>query len=378
MDSALDQHGALAAALDADTILVNSRLRLLPAPQQELVLAHEYIHALQLAQPGNDPVTALEAEAWSEARALVEGRAVNVRGRGHGPLFALAVIDREAHPDADNWYGDSDAEPIGNQETVSVDAVEAVRRPSLEVILDKILAHPGTTDVIIVAHGTALGLSVRLVSGSEVRGRVEAINALGRDTASSVALDDETTLRMPAISEADAATTTMLTVARVRTLREKMNRVRGMNLSHVAFRACNMGNHDTLAAFKEFFRCRSVSAPDMRDTYGHIDPGNRESDMDHWARRQRDRGRHVFVEGAAGDQVGLATRGGEGHDTDYSIHFAHQSAQGLTDWMALHLRDGYTRGRIYYHGMFRTSAGSTEPRVLFIRDADFLSHLVRV
>ncbi|MDX1980949.1 MAG: DUF4157 domain-containing protein, partial [Bryobacteraceae bacterium] len=382
-DRFLAANKAIAMAIDSHTIVAGSTLAALTPRRRQLVLAHELAHLLQLARPGSDPVSLIEEEAWEAAAAWISGRSYKIRGRARKPLCALAIIDRTAHPDADNWYGVSTAEPIGNRETVAVDRVRALRSITIESILDEILARPGTRDVIIVSHGTSLGLSVRLIPGSEVRGRVEAVSALSRDTATPIESEFGSGTH-PALSDASAAEITMLSESRVRSLRSRMNRVRDMGLNHVAFRACNMGQSvDVLTTMKEFFGCASVSAPSLRDTYGHLDP-RIEDDIPAWRRTQESHGWHVHVENfgptiyAIPNPTAIATRGGDGHDTTYSTRFAAQSREAVRSWVGFHLRDGYDRGNIYYHGMFVSAPEDGRPRVLFIRDHDFLSRLVRV
>src|ERR1051325_3689537 len=92
VDDYLGSEGAIAQAVDQNTILIGSGAFGMNIFDQRILLLHELAHVHQLAKPGNDPVRSLEDEAWEAAHAWTAGRVYRVRGRARHPMNALAIV----------------------------------------------------------------------------------------------------------------------------------------------------------------------------------------------------------------------------------------------------------------------------------------------
>ena len=288
--------------------------------------------------------------------------------------MVTAFVDTEAHPAALPWYSAGRTEPAGTARALSVTRAVGISNISLDVVLDRILAHCSRRDdVIIVGHGREGGLSMRLVAGSEGRARAELIGLLAADRPTQ----DPLLGTMPPTPVARAAPVCQLSETQVTQLRAKMNRVRALNLNHVAFRACKMGGWpDVLRGYKPFFGCQIVSAPDLRDTYGTIPPGAPRANMDHWI-AQHSRHRHMVVYGVSPDRIAISTAGGQTDDHTYTVSFACESSEALANWTTRYL--GATSATAFpYHGQWRTHAGTNEAQIIFVGDPQYNSHIVVV
>ena len=375
IDKYLGTQGALAQAVDRNTLLVNSNVLGMSPFSRRLIFLHELAHLEQLATPGNDPIRALEAEAWEAAHAWMDGRCYRIRGRARAPLNAIAIVQGGAkgHPHAPLWYKSSPVEPIGNKSTVSVEDVTLLESITIEAVLDQIIASKGTTEVVLVSHGDGSGLALRLRNGSTAGAERAVILALSADRPGVEVSFDKTKLTTPTKSEKDVADLTRLGEPEVRTLRAKMNQVRSMKLKHVAFRACNMGiSPDTLQAFRNFFGAASVSAPTEFDSYGKFSPSIG-GDVEAWAKLKRKKGYHISVDG----QVAFGTK-----DTDsplvYTIVASAASEDAFRAWVRKHIVEGgWGIDGLIYHGMkVRHASTPTSPNVLFVRDTQFISSIV--
>jgi hypothetical protein len=375
VDKYLDTQGALAQAVDRNTLLVNSNVLGMSPFSRRLIFLHELAHLEQLATPGNDPIRALEAEAWEAAHAWMDGRCYRIRCRARTPLNAIAIVQGGAkgHPHAPLWYKSSPVEPIGNKSTVSVEDVTVLESITMEAVLDQIIASKGTTEVVLVSHGGGSGLALPLRNGSTAGAERAVILALSADRPGEEVSFDGTKLKTPTKSEKDVADLTRLGEPQVRTLRTKMNQVRSMKLKHVAFRACNMGiSPDTLQAFRAFFGAASVSAPTEFDSYGKFSPSIG-GDVEAWAKIKRKNGYHMSVDG----QVAFGTK-----DTDsplvYTIVASAASKDAFRAWVGKHIVEGgWGTNGLIYHGMkVRHGSSPTSPNVFFVRDTQFISSIV--
>ena len=286
--------------------------------------------------------------------------------------MATVIIDAAAHAHAADWYNSHRGEPAGNGLTLTGDTVVPLRNLTIDSVLDEILRRARSGgDVVLVCHARDLGLALPLITGSAVRARSEAIGQLAIDQPT-----DDPVIPTPAISAAQAAPVLMMSEAQVAALRVKMNRVRALHLRHVALRGCNVGTwSDTLPIYKRFFGCSSLSGPRLRDTYGVIDPGAPVADLTRWGAHHNHW--HTFFDGPSGNQVGVATHGGDTEEHSYQIALAYQTAQGLQDWGTRHL-NGAVSAAFFYHGMWLTSATPGSPRIYFIGDSDYADHLTVV
>jgi hypothetical protein len=282
---------------------------------------------------------------------------------------AIVLIDAAAHAHAADWYSSGRGDPSGNGLTLTGDTVLPLHNLTIDTVLDEIIRRARSGgDVILVCHARDMGLALPLITGGPVRARTEAIGQLAIDQPTA-----DPVLPTPAISAAEAAPVLMMSEAQVAALRVKMNQVRALRLRHVALRGCNVGTwSDTLPIYKRFFGCGSLSGPRMRDTYGAIDPGAPMADLTRWSSQHNHW--HIFYDGSTGNQVALATTGGQSEEHSYQIALAYQTTQGLQDWGTRHLR-GAVSGSFFYHGMWETSAAPGSPRIHFVGDADYASHL---
>jgi hypothetical protein len=377
VDSYLQSQGALAQAVDRETVLASSSVLDMSSFDRRVILLHELAHVQQMATPGNDPVRALEAEAWEAAYAWLEGRPFRIRGRARAPLNAIAIIQGGAkgHPHAPAWYQASPVEPIGNKSTIKVEGTTLLESINLEAILDQIISSKAT-EVVIVCHGDGSGLAIPLRQGATVGAVKEAITILSADRRG----EEEPELAggaktvTPARSDEDASVVTKLREPEVKTLRAKMNQVRGMKLKHVAFRACNMGisPRETMKTFRSFFGAASVSAPTEFDSYGRFSPSIG-GDQEAWARSKKRDHFEVSVSG----RVAFGTRD-KANPVEYDIVANAASRDLFRAWVSEHVGDGaWGANGLVYHGVkVRHRASPTAPTVYFVRDIEFILSIV--
>jgi hypothetical protein len=375
VDRYLETQGAVAQAVDRNNVLLSSNLFGMSPFKRRLIFLHELAHLEQLATPGNDPLRALEAEAWEAAQAWMEGRSYQIRGRARAPLNAIAIVQggTKGHPHAPPWYKSSPVEPIGNKSTISVKDVTLLEKITLEAVLDQIIASKGTTEVVLVSHGSGSGLALPLRDGSTAGAEREVIFALSADRpGEDVGIDGTTKIKTPKISEKAVADLTRLAESQVTTLRTKMNQVRSMKLKHVAFRACNMGiSPETMQAFRTFFGAASVSAPKEFDSYGKFSPSIG-GDVEAWAKAKRKNAYQISID----DQVAFGTKNTE-NPLVYTIEARGASKDAFRAWVRKHIVDGgWGPDGVIFHGVKALHPLSNSPSVYFVRDAEFISGIV--
>jgi hypothetical protein len=374
VDGYLATEGAIAQAVDRHTILLRSSVFEMSPSDQLVLLSHELAHLQQLAQPGQDPVRALEDEAWEAAHAWMAGRTYRVRGRTRRRLDAIAIIQggQRGHPAAPSWYEGNPVEPIGNGSTITVKDVTVTKDMTLDSVLDVIIQKK-QTEVVVVCHGWSEGLALPLVAGSRMNGgaQKDQLFPLSADGNSKDQLDGG--LRLPVRSDKDVADQARLFEDQVKALRVKMNQVRGLKLEHVAFRSCDMGlDVDTLQAFRNFFGAQSVSAPKKLDSYGAFTAESGAGVAD-WANLKRKRGFRLAMDRG----VAFGTR-----RTDsalaYQIVCRAPDDKTFAAWVRAHVTDHVDRYRkVVYHGMMDLTVPASEaPYIYFVRDASFISNIV--
>lgn len=376
-DRYLESEGAIAQALDNSSIRISSKLLKLSPARQQLILLHELAHLHQLAAPGNDPVRALEAEAWDAAYAWIEGRSFTIRGKANSPLNAMAIIQggKEGHPHAPIWYSRSPIEPIGDKSTITVKKVAIHEAITLETVLDQMLAAKGETEFVVVCHGSGAGLKLHLQRGSTAGAEKDVIFQLASDRPGKELAIDGSTSVTPTKTDEDLATLTRLSQTQVAALRAKMNQVRNLQLKHVAFRACNMGiSPDTMEAFQKFFGAASVSAPVAFDSYGRFAPVIGVN-VEAWAKAKRKSGFHVSIDGG----VAAGTRDA-GSALVYNILAASHTKEEFRAWVKNHIVDGgWGSTGVIYHGVKVLHTLSVNaPSVYFVRDQEFIDGLVNL
>src|SRR5262249_15375623 len=153
--------------------------------------------------------------------------------------------------------------------------VDVIPAPTMEVILDRIIASKGAREVLIVCHGTMESLDIPITAGTVAKATEANIRSLANDQDREERGPNNERIKKPAISDQGVIDNTEMTVIQqVRSIRIKMNVVRAMKLKHVAFRACNLGSApvEALQAFRDFFGAMSISAPRDYDSYAKIYP----------------------------------------------------------------------------------------------------------
>lgn len=372
VDGYLSMEGAMAQAVNRNTILLHSSVFELGASDQQLVMLHECAHLRQMATPGNDPIRALEEEAWEAADAWMAGRPYRVRGRARRPLNALAIIQggERGHPFAPPWYRSNPVEPIGNSSQIVVKDVTVLEDMTLDSIMDVII-RAKQTEILVVCHGWSEGLAIPLMKGRGITGGAQRqqIFPLSADRAF-----EDGGIKTPIISAKDVADQAHMSEQQVTALRAKMNQIRALSLAHVAFRACDMGQStDSLQAFRNFFGAKSVSAPQLEDSYGQFSPligGG----LDSWAKAKRKEGFRVSVD----RQVGFGIKNTA--PLVYKIVSKAADVKAFNAWVKVHITDRVALDRVVvYHGMILPPdqiSSPTAPPVFFIRDSTFISNVV--
>jgi len=371
-DDYLSKEGAIAQAINRNTLVLHSSLFSISASDQFLILLHELAHLVQLANPGNDPVRALEDEAWEAAHAWMNGKVYRVRGKARKRLNALAIIqggDR-GHPSAPPWYKSNPVEPLGNGSTITVKDTEVIKDMTFEAVLDVIIKKK-QSEIVIVCHGWSEGLALPLMAGGATAGgaQKQQIFPLSADGN----LKSEGGVKAPVRSDKDVGDLAHLSEEKVKTLRGKMNQIRGLALSHVAFRSCDMGqDSDSLQAFRNFFGAKSVSAPKLFDSYGEFTAliGTNVPD---WAKgkRQKEGFRIAIDQGVA-----FGTKRTDS-PTAYKIICRAPDKKTLASWVKTHISDLAGSDSVVYHGMMDLGVANPEaPYIYFVRDKSFVSNIV--
>ena len=372
VDGHLSREGAIAQAVDRNTILLHSSVFGMSVSEQLLIILHEWAHLQQMAWPGNDPVRALEEEAWEAAHAWTAGRTYRVRGKARRPLNALAIIQggERGHPFAPPWYSSNPVEPIGNRSQIIVKDVSVLKDMTLESVMDAIVREK-QKEILLVCHGWTDGLALPLMEGGGITGGAQRQQIFPLSADRSF---DDGGMKTPVRSVKDVADQAHLSEEQVITLRAKMNQIRDLKLEHVAFRACDMGQStDSLQAFRNFFGAKSVSAPRLEDTYGQfrsvVGAG-----VEDWAKAKRKEGFHVSID--RGVAFGIKST----KPLVYLIVSKAPDDKALTAWVRAHIADRVGLDRVVvYHGMVvppEQVANPNAPMVNFIRDDSFISNIV--
>jgi len=370
----LAAEGAVAQAIDQETILLSLSVFRMSADERRLILLHELAHLRQLANAGNDPTRALEEEAWEAAHAWSAGRSYRVRGRARGPLNATAIIQggKRGHPSAPPWYSSNPVEPIGNKSTITVKKVVVQEDMAIESIMDAIIQEKDK-EVVIVCHGLASGLLIPFIAGSKFFAVHDPVIKLASDHAGTVG-----GINLPVY--ADNAVANQLSEADVKRLRLKMNQVRALKLEHVAFRACDMGQSPdgTMVSFKELFGPKSLSAPKLLDTYGTFKAEINER-VEAWAKQKREREKfRVWIDRGVAFGVKLWAK----DTTQFEIICRAPDNKTFAAWVMAHIADRPgTDNEVVFHGMMEKMESAADPNTpieYFVRDAAFIANIVNI
>ena len=101
VDRYLESESAIAQAVDRDTIVLSSSVFALPKTERRTIILHELAHVQQLARGGNDPVSALEDEAWEAAETWSAGKPFEIRGRCELDVQRADLLARLGQADRD-------------------------------------------------------------------------------------------------------------------------------------------------------------------------------------------------------------------------------------------------------------------------------------
>lgn len=282
-------------------------------------------------------------------------------------MCAVAIVDTHAHPSAPAFYRMFPFEPVRRDTEIRIDRVQGIVNMNLEALLAGIVQHvPAGSDLIVVSHGTEMGLAMPLFpSGS---------NGVRADSNIMAALDDST--------QSDSATAPILmtTEARVRALRDAVAQVKALRLRCVELRACNTGNRlEAMRAIRSFFGSVTLGAPDIRDSYAMLDAGRPVADSGFWQRWLRTHTRNHVYEVPNHGRVGLATEGGGLGDHTFRLSALVDSQDSLSFWADVYLSRmhaiRYQRGVLPIHALFDTAGAFP---LIFPGDDDYVPHLQHV
>jgi hypothetical protein len=249
----------LARATDPETVALAPVWWALPPPARLAVIAHELAHIVQLARKGDDPVEALESEAWDAAVAALANKRFDIRGAASRPLDAKAFVAANMAP-AKPYYDSFPQEPIGTNASIAVDSATLVAATA-SALFSTLRRNCRRGDVVlIVAHSSEHGVALRLVAGSQFGLNVENTNRI------MTALDRPQAARAAAVGE--LARDARLTGEAASALLADIAAVRALGLAAVHFRGCNLGAwEDTPRTFRQLFGCPLVTGLKLRSAY---------------------------------------------------------------------------------------------------------------
>jgi len=291
-------------------------------------------------------------------------------------MTTLALIDAAAHPAAAPFYRLFPYEPLARATDIHIDQIREVRPISLEAILTAIRDHaqPGWC-VVIVSHGTEMGLSVPLFNrhGSHgVRGDHRIMAVLDDATRSDAEVAQ--ILLIPDPQHAGAA--------RAHSLRELAAQVKQKRLKRIDLRACNTGiRPDVMRTIKAFFGANWLGAPDIRDSYAQLNPGTPNADPGFWQHWLQSHPRNHVYEVPNHGRLALAVTGGAAGHTSFGLSALVDRSGSVGFWIdvylsRLHSAVPYSHGGIPIHALFDTVAPFP---LIFPGDEDqYVSHIQQV
>ncbi|WP_454857549.1 hypothetical protein [Promicromonospora soli] len=242
------------------------------------------------------------------------------------PVDAIAVVVVERGVAA-KYYSQVPVEPIpaglvGIKKAVLVQS-------NLIALLQKV-ATTRPPNLVVVSHGTGSGISISLAPKSESH---------------LVSPHLETLANSDGKVSAELAKELDISLTDLRALQASAQRVRGLKLGRVDFRACILGEFtDTMELLRTFFGAGAVSAPKQLDEFGFVSPGTPTVNPNAWAEWPQE---HPFgkVEGDPPNRVGFETYGKKSA-------MMIESRAGLRAWLAAKLPGSrYKQGRVFYHGV---------------------------
>lgn len=296
IDVHLAKMGAVALAVDDVTIMLSSKLRVLPAGAQLPVIGHELAHTVQLARKGSDATECLEAEAWRAASAALRGEPFEILGRAAHSLAASAVA-LYLFDSAKDYF-----ETFGlDNLDIPKGKTDKINPATYEKLLDLMIKWKDEKNLVLQAHGSRLGWGISVIDKQDepfattrnlnvMRGIVQLsdeITAAGDDfdklkalcTKHSVLLPptnpDEAKKKIKEVLDKQKSDLKLTDEAVIRRVVGKMDQVKAIKRDRVELRSCNMG---TLQATLDFFRgeynTTLLRAPDQFSLFGWFLPPN--------------------------------------------------------------------------------------------------------
>jgi hypothetical protein len=372
VDHRLAAAGAAALTVDADTILLSTRLLGLPEPARLLAVGHELAHTLQLARGGSAAPEVLEAEAWQVARAALAGRRRPVRLGGTGALAipAYAILLTEAA----NLYYKTCMKCSSQKGQVYLDIAagdRVVLKPMLfETLLDTMLAQEHHDSFVLFTHGTSDGMLMPLTA-SHVRDGKEFGTVQPRNHVLVTLMQaDEVLMDMKAAQDADPQTARQkwqallrkigaepgtpgpeavqrwldqrlaglhMTETKLRALLDKRRQLKARQLLRLEIRSCFIGsNRYSLQVLRRFFGAKIVGAPTEFSGFGYLDVISKGGNVggaayERFLKDHPEARKYTEQDGLTKGKVALAYKLINTHEAD--TYAATTSAAAMREWL---------------------------------------------
>ncbi len=236
---------------------------------------------------------------------------------------AAAFIDQSGHPTAGNYYSLFPDEPVLPAGTVNCVSVNELPAMTVSSLLDAILISK-THNVLVSCHGNPRGLSIPLMEDVDIElgSFVSELLAQWRDSRQSEDV---------MVNTLKWDTWPLRPLA---AFQDRVRRIGKRKLGRVELRSCNTGaDAHTLENLRQFFNCKSLTAPTVLDGYAPIDPGPLTLSADAWSEFRK---RHPMriEEGSPPDRFAIAHRVSTGNKLTFSA--ITQSSKGLRNFIDRH------------------------------------------
>jgi hypothetical protein len=259
-------------------------------------------------------------------------------------------------------------EPVRAQTEIKIDRVVQRQHLRMEWLLGEIPGAVGERgNLFIIYHGTEIGLSMRLADDTAVHADVRVMEVLDSNR-----------------SDVEAAQICLFPdpngngARRVHAIREQVQRVRDLRMNCVELRACNTGqNEDHMRTIKQFFGCRTLGAPDLRDSYFFLDPGTATANPRTWENWQRSHPRHKIFQVPADGRVGIAIRetGHAQFDTFMQVNKASAPSFWADVYLSLLHPHTVSMRRFPGHALYDTPENFP---LIFPGDDTYTQHIIHV
>ncbi len=275
---------------------------------------------------------------------------------------ADAFIDQSGHPTAGAYYTLFPDEPVLPSGTVHCRTVKELSAMTVSSLLEAILASKAE-NVLISCHGNPKGLSIPLIEGTDIElgSFVSELLAQWRDGKQS---------------EEVMVNTLKWDTWPLRPLAAFQDRVKQIGkrkLGRVELRSCNTGaDVDTLKNLRQFFNCKSLTAPTVLDGYAPIDPGSPTISPGDWSEFRK---KHPvrLEEGSPPDRFAIAHRVSPGNKLTFSA--ITESPKGLRNFIDGH----FVVPKTFRAGPPIPGHALIPPgKAIFPADSEYVSHLRKV